>query len=78
MDAPILHSAFRGRGDELRTIWGAHVQTTRLDLEHPDDDALLEKVRVRARHQSYRWGLRDAKRWVEGANASPLPTTGGY
>lgn len=78
MDAPILHSAWRGTGEELRTIWGAHVQSSRVARPHPEDDPPLERARVRVRHHTFRWGLRDGRRWVDDANHAPLPGTGSY
>lgn len=78
MDAPILHSAWRGTGNELRTIWGAHVQSSLIARPHPEDDPPIEKARVRVRHQTFRWGLRDGRRWVDEANRAPLPETGTY
>lgn len=78
MDAPILHSAWRSTDNKPRTIWGAHVQSKRIDLPHPDDDDQFEKVRVRARHQLFRWKVRDEYQWVPKANNSPLPRTAAY
>lgn len=78
MDAPILHSAWRGTGSELRTIWGVHVQSRAVTRPHLEDDPPVERLRVRVRHQAFRWGLRDGKRWLEEANRSPLKPTHGY
>ena len=78
MDAPVLHSARRSTVDEPRTIWGTHVQSERVDLPHPDDDDPIETVRVRLRHQLFRWGVRDEYGWVPRANRSPLPETASY
>ena len=78
MDAPVLHSALRGTGNDLRVIWGAHCQSRSLDRAHPEDDPGFEKLRVGARHKSFRWGLRDSRRWLQRANRSALPTTSSY
>jgi hypothetical protein len=78
MDAPVLHSALRGTGDELRIIWGAHVQSREVPDEHPEDDAVVERARVDLRHRFFRWGLRDGRRWIERANRSALPRTNAY
>jgi hypothetical protein len=78
MDAPVLHSALRGTGAELRMIWGAHVQSRAVSDAHPEDDPPVEKVRVGLRHRTFRWGLRNARRWIERANRSPLPEKAGY
>jgi hypothetical protein len=78
MDAPVLHSALRGTGDDLRVILGAHVQPSGLVRAHPEDDPPIEKARVNVRHRSFRWGLRDGKRWLEKANRAPLPEKSSY
>ena len=78
MDAPVLHSALRGKGDELRMICGAHVQARSLERAHPEDDPPLDRLRAGARHRSFRWGLRDGRRWLQKANQAPLPNANGY
>ncbi len=78
MDAPVLHSALRGTGSDLRLIWGGHCQARGLDRPHPEDDPDFEKLRVGARHRSFRWGLRDGRRWMERANRSEMPAKSAY
>jgi hypothetical protein len=78
MDAPVLHSALRGTGDALRTIWGAHCQPRDLLRPHPEDDPGFERARVGFRHTTFRWGLRDQRKWLRDANAAPLPERSAY
>ena len=78
MDAPVLHSALRGTGPNLRMIFGAHCQPKSNDRPHPEDDRHFESVRVGVRFQTFRWGLRDGQRWVEEANRRAVRTGDRY
>ena len=78
MDGPVLHSALRGAGQELRMICGAHVQSKLVERPHPEDDESVERARVALRHRAYRWGLRNGRKWVAAANRAALPESSSY
>jgi hypothetical protein len=78
MDGPVLHSALRGAGQELRMICGAHVQSRLVERPHPEDDEVVERARVALRHRTFRWGLRNGRKWVAAANRSAQPESSSY
>jgi hypothetical protein len=78
MDGPVLHSALRGTGGELRMICGAHVQSKDVARAHPEDDPPIQRARSFLRHGTFRWGLRDGRKWAEAANRAPLPDSSAY
>ena len=72
MDAPVLHSALRGRDPGLRMICGAHAQARSVTRAHPEDDPPL----IGARHWFHRRVRRNDRRPRESKPDSPRDSRG--